>query len=318
MKIITLLITLLYAQLLVAQEIKGTVKDSKQSPIPYVNLGIPAKAFGITTDDLGNFKFKLTNEKETDTIYVSAIGYKLLLLSVATLKQYSINNTPIVLTELIYELNPVTVRPNDYETKTLGNTNVAAMKCINIAGTVSVKDSVAYQQKVKEKGLNPKSIGIEIGNKIKIKSGQQTFIDKIQFKTCVEPNDTAIYSVNIYSTGKTTERVFTPIGIIKLQTLNTALKTPIIVKVIGKTIVHNIDITKQNIEVNDDFIVALQCIYSSNKQMNIGVNTNVFGSTDLLIRASVMEEWIKVPLIDVTFVSATVTYKKQKSIFKFW
>ena len=28
-----------------------------------------------------------------------------------------------------------------------------------------------------------------------------------------------------------------------------------------------------------------------------------------------MSEWIKIPLIDVTFVSATVTYKKKKGFF---
>ncbi|MDF2452891.1 MAG: hypothetical protein K0S26_2395, partial [Bacteroidota bacterium] len=32
--------------LCVSQELKGIVKDKNQKGIPYVNIGIPAKAFG--------------------------------------------------------------------------------------------------------------------------------------------------------------------------------------------------------------------------------------------------------------------------------
>ena len=60
------------------------------------------------------------------------------------------------------------------------------------------KDTASVR-KYKEKGINEKAGGIEIGNKISIKKGQQTFIDKIQFKTCLGPNDTAIYRVSIYT-----------------------------------------------------------------------------------------------------------------------
>ncbi|MEQ1732441.1 MAG: carboxypeptidase-like regulatory domain-containing protein [Bacteroidia bacterium] len=321
MKTITLLLTLLYAQVLVAQEIKGTVKDTKQSAIPYVNVGIPAKAFGVTTDELGNFKFKLTTERETDTIYVSAIGYKALQLSVATLKQYNTNNTPIVLTELVYELNAVTVRPNEYETKTLGSTNIAKNECENIAELLTSKDTTKaneYKRKCKAKGMDDKAIGVEVANRIAVKDGQQTFIDKIQFKTCLGVNDTAIYRVNVYKEGNTVKKKMTRVGMVKLVAFENLLKKPILVKTIGKTEVHNIDISQQNIEVTDDFIVGLECIYSSNKQMNIGAEYELFSDTDLFVKKSLNTNWVKFPVLHVTFVSATVTYKKQKSIFKFW
>ncbi len=49
----------------VAQELTGFIKDKKQNGIPYVNLGIPARDFGIITDDNGLFfsvDIKVNNE----------------------------------------------------------------------------------------------------------------------------------------------------------------------------------------------------------------------------------------------------------------
>ncbi len=292
-----------------AQELTGTVKDKNQKGIPYVNIGIPAKAFGIITDDNGNFKLKITSEKETDTLQITSIGYYPLVISLGDLKRSCNSNSPLILTEEVYQLETTVVRPNEYETKVLGTTNVADLECINLSA-LKQKDTASIRR-YKEKGISEKSGGIEIGNKISIKKGQQTFIDKIQFKTCVGPNDTAIYRINIYSEGKTVKRVLTPIGMVKVINSNNELKEPIVIKTIGKTEVHELDVSKQNIQVTDDFIIALECIYASNSQMNIGAKPAMFGATDLLIRESIMDEWIKVPLVNMTFIAATVTYKKK-------
>lgn len=292
-----------------SQELNGFVKDKNQKGIPYVNLGIPAKAFGIITDENGAFKFKVTTEKDTDTLQITSIGYFPVVMSIADFKKTCSQNSPIILTEEVYQLQTTTVRPDEYETKVLGTTTVADLECVNLSG-LKQKDTASVRR-YKEKGLSEKSAGIEIGNKISIKKGQQTFIDKIQFKACLGENDTAVFRINIYSEGKTTKRVLTPIGMVKVINSNNELKEPIIVKSIGKTQVHEIDVSKQNIEVTDDFIIALECIYASNSQMNIGAKPAMFGSTDLLIRESIMDEWVKVPMINLTFIAATVTYKKK-------
>ena len=292
-----------------AQEFAGTVKDKNQKGVPYVNIGIPAKAFGIITDDNGNFKLRITSEKETDTLQITSIGYYPLVMSVADFKKNCQANTPIIITEEVYQLATTVVRPDEYETKVLGTTTVADLECVNLSG-LKQKDTASIRR-YKEKGLSEKSAGIEIGNKISIKKGQQTFIDKIQFKACLGENDTAIFRINIYSEGKTVKRVLTPIGMVKVINSNNELKEPIIIKSIGKTQVHEIDVSKQNIQVTDDFIIALECIYSSNSQMNIGAKPALFGATDLLIRESIMDEWVKVPLVNMTFIAATVTYKKK-------
>ena len=310
-KSIILGLGLLYVSALTinAQELTGIVKDKNQKGVPYVNIGIPAKAFGIITDDNGNFKLKITSEKETDTLQITSIGYYPLVMSVGDFKKASLANSPIIVTEEVYQLATTVVRPNEYETKILGTTSVADLECVNLSG-LKQKDTASVRR-YKEKGISEKSAGIEIGNKISIKKGQETFIDKIQFKACLGENDTAIFRINIYSEGKTVKRVLTPIGMVKVVNSNNELKEPIIIKSIGKTQVHEIDVSKQNIQVTDDFIIALECIYSSNSQMNIGAKPAMFGSTDLLIRESIMDEWVKVPMINLTFIAATVTYKKK-------
>ncbi|MBA4240267.1 MAG: hypothetical protein C0448_06050 [Sphingobacteriaceae bacterium] len=293
----------------ISQELNGFVKDKNQKGIPYVNIGIPAKAFGIITDENGAFKFKVTSEKDIDTLQITSIGYYPVVMSIADFKKSCTQNIPIILTEEVYQLQTTTVRPDEYETKVLGTTSVVDLECVNLSG-LKQKDTASVRR-YKEKGLSEKSAGIEIGNKISIKKGQQTFIDKIQFKACLGENDTAVFRINIYSEGKTVKRVITPIGMVKVINSNNELKEPIIIKSIGKTQVHEIDVSKQNIEVTDDFIIALECIYASNSQMNIGAKPAMFGSTDLLIRESIMDEWVKVPMINLTFIAATVTYKKK-------
>ena len=307
---ISILCCLLSFQSVIAQTIFGSVKDKNEKGVPYVNIGIPAKAFGMITDDEGNFEFKITSEKDSDTIQVSSIGYQTIYLSFANFKLHCQTKVPIHLTEAVYMLATTTVRPNEFEIRKVGAKNVAELECITLNKFTS--SDTAAKRITKEKGLSDKSIGIELGNKISIDKGHQTFIDKIEFKTCVKPNDTAIYRVNIYVEGKTLKRVLTPLGMVKVINSQNVLKEGIIVKAIGKTEVHSIDVSKQNIEVFDDFIVALECIYASDTTMNVGAETSLFGSTDLLFRASVMSEWVKIPVVNITFISATVTYNKKK------
>lgn len=299
------------AHVIQAQMLMGSVKDKNGKAIPFVNIGFPAKAFGIISDENGHFEFKQTSEKDTDALLISCIGYQSLQLGFADFRRLCLEQKAIRLDEAVYTLATTTVRPNDYEVKVLGTKRVDNLECITL-GKVVTKDTAA-ERIAREKGLGEKSIGIEIGNKISISKGHQTFIDKIEFKTCVGPEDTAIYRVNVYVEDKTVKRILTPVGMVKVVNNINVLKEGIIVKAIGKTEVHAIDVSKQNIEVFDDFIIALECIYSSDTTMQIGAVASLFGSTDLLFRASVMSEWVKIPLVNLGFISATVTYNKKKT-----
>ena len=299
-----------------SQDYKGSIVDAKtQKGIPYANIGIPNKGYGVICNENGEFILKITTEKDTDVIQVSNIGYQTKYIALAQFKKIGESNCKLELTETVYELATTTVRPNEYETKIVGAKDASELKC---DGQLSVKGSAndtATARINKEKGIKNEGIGLEMGNKIKIDKGQQTFIDKIRFKTCLKPNDTCVYRINIYTEGETKKRMITPFGVVKLVSTTNVMKEPVVLKVIGKTDVQEIDLSAQNIEVFDDFMIAIECLYTSNDDINLAMDVSVFGSTDLFFRESTMAEWIKIPLIDVTFVSASVTQKKQKN---FW
>ena len=145
-----------------AQTLTCSVKDKNEKGVPYVNIGIPSKAFGIISDDEGNFTFKLTGEKDTDTIQISSIGYLTINLTVANLKLHSETKVPIHLTEAVYTLATTVVRPNEFEIRKLGSKNVEELECMKMGKFVS--SDTAYQRLSKEKGLSDKAIGIELGN----------------------------------------------------------------------------------------------------------------------------------------------------------
>ena len=318
MKKITLLLLLcIQSTIFYAQSYKGKIVNYKtKESVEYANVGIPNKGYGVTCNEQGEFTLKITTESDTDIVKIFSIGYKTQYMQV---KQFKASNTngvmTIALTEQGYDLGTVTVRPNEYETMIVGGKDVSEFKCDGKINFNTEKKDSATIRREKEKGVSNKSIGFELGNKIKIDKGQQTFIDKIRFKTCLKPQDTCIYRINIYKEDATLKRHITAIGIVKEITTINIMKQPVIVKVIGQEGVQEIDVSAQNIEVNDDFLIAIECIYTSNNDINLAMKASMFGATDLIVRDNTMSEWFKIPLIDVTFVSATVTYKKKKGFF---
>ena len=296
-----------------SQVLQSTIKNKNQEGIPYASLGIPSKGFGIVTNDAGSFTYKITFEKPTDTLQITSIGYNTLVMNIAEFETACKNNSPIYLADAVYELQDVTIRAGEYETKVFGNGNTADLKCGDMSRIINI-DTTQNSKERNEKGIDEKFMNIELGNKFKIEKGQQNFINKIEFKSCQEVNDTAIYRVNIYTEGELKKKL-TPIGFISLVKTINILKEPIIVIATGKTEVYSIDLSNQNIEVSDDFIVGLECIYTSNKKITIGADAGIFGKNQLLIRPSFEEIWFKIPALDLTFISATCTYLKKPS---FW
>jgi hypothetical protein len=311
----------LKAQTISGQYLLGVVKDKNETAVPYVNIGIPAYSFGLTTNENGEFKFKMTTEKESDTVYISSIGYKKQLMRFVDFKSICDSQKPIYLIEEVYELSSITITGVDYETKVLGSKNVADMECDNINISAQNTDSLKLadlKKKYKEKGLDENLIGFEFGNLIKIKKGQRTIIDQISFKTCQKQGDTAIYRINVYQEGGITAKKLTVIGIVKKLEFTNLLRVPIIIKATDNLDIQTIDLSSQQIEVSDDFIVGLECIYTSNGEVNVGIHPTIYGATNLYVRPTFQNNWVKFPIFDLTFISASVRYEKKKSFFKFW
>ncbi len=91
-----------------AQTITSVIVDSiTQEPIPYATVQLKKK--GMITNEEGRFSFLLENVKETDSLFISCIGYE----SIAKpINQFSGNK--IVLRSKAIELNPIIVTNKQY------------------------------------------------------------------------------------------------------------------------------------------------------------------------------------------------------------
>ncbi|POS01880.1 outer membrane receptor protein involved in Fe transport [Flavobacterium croceum DSM 17960] len=87
MKIYHFILTLLCCGISMAQTtISGSVKDSKNEPVPAANIKVVGDAAGTVSDGNGKFSLK-TNKKPPFTIQVSSIGYATQKVEVASASQ---------------------------------------------------------------------------------------------------------------------------------------------------------------------------------------------------------------------------------------
>ncbi len=310
--IIGILLLLVFNSKVIAQSITNKVIEyvSGES-IPFVSIGFSKISYGVLSNEEGIFTLESNKFNDTLLVRFSSIGYESVFFTWKQLQELSLNAQEIVLKKKNIELNEVVIRDGAYEERIVGAKDVSKFSCKKPSLLQMNVDTTSTKNKKVQS-----VVGFEIGNKIKIDKGKQTFIDKVRFKTCMEQGVTTTYRINIYKEGKTIERKLTPIGMFKIVETKCILKKAIVIIVDGKSEVQEIDLYAQQLEVSDDFIVAIECLKSSNNKLNIALDLGIFGATDLLARESNMNEWVKAPLVDLTIVSATVTQKKEKSFFK--
>ncbi len=95
---IIFVVLLLFSNIIIAQSISGYVLDnSSKDPIAFVNIRINHSNKGCTTDFDG--KFFINNCNEKDTLYISVIGYKSLVIQVADIPTNQRNNFTIYLSK---------------------------------------------------------------------------------------------------------------------------------------------------------------------------------------------------------------------------
>lgn len=105
-------------------DIAGTVKhEATKQPIPYANIHFRGTTIGTRTDDKGRFYIKSKVKK--DSLAVSAIGYKTVIVPVAALTDPSYI---IYLQEETYALNEIVVRPGENPAHPILRRIIAARK----------------------------------------------------------------------------------------------------------------------------------------------------------------------------------------------
>ncbi|HSI71482.1 MAG TPA: carboxypeptidase-like regulatory domain-containing protein [Gillisia sp.] len=120
------IITFLFFSLnsLFSQEssISGKVLSlENNTPLPYVNIGIPNKSLGTVSNEDGYFSIKLPKEiRQKDTLVFSYIGYDSKRFALADLKNTS--NWEIILEPAENLLQEVVLENKKFKEKRLGRT----------------------------------------------------------------------------------------------------------------------------------------------------------------------------------------------------
>lgn len=204
----------------------GTISDKKSNqPLPYVNIGVINKDIGTTSDANGTFKLQLSELNLHDTIRISMIGYEPMVIYVNDVFQSNKQSYNIQLKEETRKLPEIVVREKKLTTQVLGNKT----------------DSKFFGGKFASDDL-----GSEIAIRIKIRH-PPAFLDNFAFNISYNTSDSAVFRVNIYEASK------------GLPGKN-LLSENIILKIGGQTGKINVDLSKYQLVVDDDFFVALEWI----------------------------------------------------------
>ncbi len=158
MKLFIILIAVFgYANMLNAQtRVSGTIKDTKNHPLPGVSITIKGSYDGATTDSSGNFSFR-TTETGAHIIIVSSIGYNEMEQPIQLSKEPV--NLTLSLREKLDELKAVMVTAGSFaagdlkRAAVLSSLDVATTAGSNADITAALKTLPGTQQVGEQEGL---------------------------------------------------------------------------------------------------------------------------------------------------------------------
>lgn len=241
-------------------KLRGVIRDRKSNlPLPYVNIGILNKDVGTTTNSKGEFELPLLESNTNDTLRVSMVGYEPVVIYLKDEFEKLKLFLNIRLQERTDELKEIVITDKKLTTKILGNKT----------------DSKFFGGKFASGDL-----GSEIAIRIRIKD-TPTYLDTFSFNISYNEGDTATFRVNVYEIegGLPGKNV---------------LADNIIVKVNGETGKINIDLSKYNTMVTDDFFIGLEWVEGKS---NSGiVFSSGFANKGTYYRKASQGRWKKYPM----------------------
>lgn len=205
--------------------LKGVIKDPRNRPLPYVNIGIAGKDQGTTSDVRGEFALRLSAVNVQDTLRVSMIGYA---PDVILLKPVLEKQKPFVsvrLREKVYALNDVVVTGKKLTEALYGNGTTSRF----FGGKFASGD-----------------LGSEMAIRIRIKK-RPTYLDAFSFTISYNMGDTAAFRVNIYT-------------VVNGLPGDNILSESIITRINNQTGTITVDLSPYHIMVQDDFFIGLEWI----------------------------------------------------------
>jgi hypothetical protein len=215
-----------------SQNIHGLVLDAETKEfLAYVNIGIKKKGVGTVSNIDGNFTLNISKEYHNDSICFSMIGYKSNNLIISKLQPK--DTTLVLLTKKAYTLEEVEISAYKKH-KSVGKTNHFNNAVI---------------------GFNKDNLGAEMGTLIKINK-KKVKIENVSLFVFNCLTDSAKFRLNVYSyKNKLPNKVLTNNPIYFLVKKDDT----------GKEVI--IDLSKENIVVNNDFVITIECLNVIGKEM---------------------------------------------------
>jgi hypothetical protein len=238
----------------------GLIKDKRSNlPLPYVNIGVLNKDKGTTSNVKGEFELVLSESHINDTLRISMIGYEPRELFVRDILKRENLYLNIQLNEKASELKEIVVVDKRLTTKVLGNKT----------------DSKFFGGK-----FAPGDLGSEIVINIKIKEAP-THLDTFSFNISYNTGDTAAFRVNIYdiNNGLPDKNILTESVVLKIN---------------GQTGKIDVDLSRYDAVINDDFFIGLEWIEG---ESNSGiVFSSGFVNKGTYYRKASQGRWRKFPM----------------------
>lgn len=263
-KSILISILILFSTSLYAQTINGVITDSLNVAIPYTSIGVKGTSIGTVSNEKGIFVLDLSKVKDNPQIVVSNISYKLKEYSLKEFKELINAGKAIILEENSQKLREVTVSSKKLKERNLGNKTTSRL----------------FQS-----GFYGNTLGYEIGGKIEIKN-TPTYIDSFNFFIASCDCDSLFFRLNIYS-------ITDDMPYENLLPENIYFSTDI---TSGKV---SIDLTKYNIQIEQDVIITIEKIKHIGKGGGIMFSQSLLGN-DTYLRGSVVSQW-KVDKMSIGF-----------------
>lgn len=208
--------------------VRGTIKDAKtRNNIPFPAVGIIGTQYGVLGDENG--RFEITTKKHTDTLLISAIGYKHFLIAARDLRDNP--QQDIFLEQEAYTLAPISVKPKKNKEDHWGTIKYSKKICTAFAGENSNwrgEQAAILAVNKEKKTAYLESFGFYI-----IKN---EYADSLHFRLM-------LYEVN-------------PWG----YPGNTLLKKPIIFKTAIKQGEVRVDLTSYDLSCATDVFISLECL----------------------------------------------------------
>ena len=241
-----------------AQNFTGTVLNKQDNtPVEYVNIGIPGKDIGTVSDRSGIFNISLTETSDNDTLLFSCTGYQTVALTIGDLNK----NTGKVffMSKLANTATPVRTKLSSPVKKTLGITS---------------------RSKISDADMEGGPLGSEWG--IIIKTRKPALLENviINLKGCTF--DSIFYRLNIYRIGKNKD-------------FKNILTRPVYVKLSKDEYADEIifNILEENIVVSEDFLITLEQVAHLGKG-SIKLCSNLWDETYL--RSTSHGKWETLPI----------------------